>query len=63
MLKDRGITVYANTIAGITSDCMGLKQKDVNRKNNNIITANSIIAGLCQKHGVILIDMAAGQPL
>lgn len=58
MLKDRDITVYANTIAGITSDCMNLNQKDISKNNNNIITANSIIAELCQKHGVILIDMA-----
>lgn len=58
-LKDLGIEVYANTIAGVTLDNSTLDRKFINRMNSNIGKANQIIKELAEKHQVTLIDIAS----
>jgi len=57
-LENRSITVYVNTIAGVTKARASESKKNA-RKNNNIKTVNSIITELAAAHSMTLIDMAS----
>ena len=57
-LQDLGITVYVNTIAGVTSEGTSLSEKDAGKANSKMAQGNEIIRDLAQLHGMILIDMA-----
>lgn len=57
-LEDLGITVYVNTIAGVTTANSSFNTTLVTRMTNNITAANEIIRDLAQSRSLILIDMA-----
>ncbi|MBR4120331.1 MAG: hypothetical protein IKT95_01100 [Spirochaetales bacterium] len=57
-LQELGITVYVNTIAGVTSEGTSLSEKDAGKANSKMAQGNEIIRDLAQLHGMILIDMA-----
>ena len=57
-LQDLGITVYVNTIAGVTSEGTSLSEKDARKANSKMAQGNEIIRDLAQSHGLTLIDMA-----
>ena len=57
-LQELGITVYVNTIAGVTSEGTSLSEKDAKKANSKMAQGNEIIRDLAQLHGMILIDMA-----
>lgn len=59
-LEDLGITVYANTIAGVTTVNSNFDANLVRRMTNNITVANEIIRDLAENRNVTLIDMALG---
>ena len=57
-LQELGITVYVNTIAGVTSEGTSLSEKDAKKANSKMAQGNEIIRDLAQSHGMTLIDMA-----
>ena len=57
-LKNLGITVYVNTIAGVTPDGTSLSSKDAKKANSKMAQGNEIIRELASAHGMTLIDMA-----
>ena len=57
-LHELGITVYVNTIAGVTSEGTSLSEKDAKKANSKMAQGNEIIRELAQSHGMTLIDMA-----
>ncbi len=57
-LENRNITVYVNTVAGVTKAC-ATESKENTRKNNNVKTVNSIIKELAAAHKMEVIDMAS----
>ena len=57
-LQELGITVYVNTIAGVTSEGTSLSEKDAGKANSKMAPGNEIIRDLAQSHGMTLIDMA-----
>ena len=57
-LQELGITVYVNTIAGVTSEGTSLSEKDAKKANSKMAQGNEIIRNLAQDHGMTLIDMA-----
>ena len=57
-LHELGITVYVNTIAGVTSEGTSLSEKDAGKANSKMAQGNEIIRELAQSHGMTLIDMA-----
>ena len=57
-LSELGITVYVNTIAGVTSEGTSLSAKDAKKANAKITQGNEIIRELAAKYGMTLIDMA-----
>ena len=57
-LQELGITVYVNTIAGVTSEGTSLSENDANKANSKMAQGNEIIRDLAQLHSMILIDMA-----
>ena len=57
-LQELGITVYVNTIAGVTSEGTSLSEKDARKANSKMAQGNEIIRDLAQSHGITLIDMA-----
>ena len=57
-LQELGITVYVNTIAGVTSEGTSLSEKDAKKANSKMAQGNEIIRDLAQLHGMTLIDMA-----
>jgi lysophospholipase L1-like esterase len=59
-LEDLGITVYVNTIAGVTTENSGLDATLVTRMTGNITVANEIIRDLAVSRDLTLIDMALG---
>ena len=59
-LEDLGITVYVNTIAGVTTANSDFSAALVTRMTNNISVANEIIRDLAESRGLVLIDMAEG---
>jgi len=59
-LEDLGITVYVNTIAGVTTANSDFSAALVTRMTNNISVANEIIRDLAESRGLALIDMATG---
>ena len=52
------ITVYANTIAGVTPVNASIDSEQANALNKNAKVANQIIKELCAKYDIVLIDMA-----
>ena len=58
-LQKLGITVYVNTIAGVTSEGTSLSGKDAKKANSKIAQGNEIIRALAADHNMTLIDMAA----
>jgi len=59
-LEDLGITVYVNTIAGVTTANSGLDAALITRMTGNITVANEIIRDLAVSRDLTLIDMAIG---
>jgi lysophospholipase L1-like esterase len=63
-LEDLGITVYVNTIAGVTTENSGLDAALVAGMTSNITVANEIIREILEdlaiSRDLTLIDMAAG---
>ena len=57
-LWDRNITVYVNTVAGVTKARASESKKNA-KKSNNIKTVNSIITELATAHNMEIIDMAS----
>ena len=57
-LEDLGITVYVNTIAGVTTDNSTIESSTITRINNNMKVANEIIEDLAINYHMIPIDMA-----
>ena len=57
-LQELGITVYVNTIAGVTPEGTSLSEKDAKKANSKMAQGNGIIRSLAQDHGMTLIDMA-----
>ena len=57
-LQELGITVYVNTIAGVTSEGTSLSEKDAKKANSKMAQGNEIIRDLAKSHGMTLIDMA-----
>ena len=57
-LQELGITVYVNTIAGVTSEGTSLSEKDARKANAKMAQGNEIIRELAEKHGMTLVDMA-----
>ncbi|MGD8114808.1 MAG: hypothetical protein ACQEWA_08010, partial [Sphaerochaetaceae bacterium] len=53
-LEDLGITVYVNTIAGVTTANSSFGQSFVQKMTDNITEANTIIRGLATERGVTL---------
>ncbi len=58
-LEDLGITVYVNTIAGVTTANSSFGHSFVQKMTDNITEANTIIRELATERSVTLIDMAA----
>lgn len=58
-LSELGITVYVNTIAGVTSEDTSVSSKDAKKANSKIEQANAIIRTLAQEHNVACIEIAA----
>ncbi len=59
-LEDLGITVYVNTIAGVTTVNSDFNASWVRNMTNKIAVANEIIRELEESPTLILIDVAAG---
>jgi lysophospholipase L1-like esterase len=59
-LEELGITVYVNTIAGVTTANSDLDVNWVRRMTNNIADENEIIRDLAENRDVTLIDGATG---
>ncbi len=57
-LENRNITVFVNTVAGI-SKSLATENKNYDRRNKNIETVNSIITELAAAHDMSVIDMAS----
>lgn len=57
-MKDLGITVYVNTIAGVTTTNSSIHASIIKRMNDNMASANAIIKELAKTHEMQLIDMA-----
>ena len=58
-LAQLGITVYVNTVAGITSEDTSVSAKDAKKANSRMAEANGIIKELAANHNMVCIDMAA----
>lgn len=58
-LSELDITVYVNTIAGITSEDTSVSAKDAKKANSKIAEANEIIKVLAENHNMVCIDIAA----
>ncbi len=59
-LEELGITVYVNTIAGVTTVNSTFTSAFVQKMTKNIVAANEIIRDLADEHGLTLIEMANG---
>ena len=59
-LAELGITVYVNTIAGVTTANSSVDAATIEMMNANMVVANAIIKDLAESHGMALIDIAAG---
>ncbi len=58
-LSELGITVYVNTIAGVTSEDTSVSANDAKKANSKIEQANAIIRTSAQKYNVACIEIAA----
>ncbi len=58
-LKSLGLTVYVNTIAGVTDEGTTLPSDTAKLVNRHIAEANGIIRELAAVHGLTLIDIAS----
>ena len=58
-LAELGITVYVNTIVGVTSEDTSVSAKDADKANSKIEQANAIIRELAANHDVVCIEIAA----
>ena len=58
-LSELGITVYVNTIAGVTSEDTPVSANDAKKANSKIEQANAIIRASAQKYNVVCIEIAA----
>ena len=58
-LSELEITVYVNTVAGITSEGTSVSAKDAKKANSRMAEANDIIRELAENHNMVCIDMAA----
>lgn len=58
-LSELGITVYVNTIAGVTSEDTSVSANDAKKANSKIDQANAIIRTLAQEYNVVCIEIAA----
>jgi len=58
-LEDLGMTVYVNTVAGITDEDSNVSSKTAKTVNGRMKEANTIIKELAQSHSMTVIDMAA----
>lgn len=57
-LKQKGLTVYVNTVAGICSGTVTSNQKSIASANDKIHKANAVIITLAAKYDMTVIDMA-----
>ena len=57
-LKQKGLTVYVNTVAGICSGTVTSDQKSIASANDKIHKANAVIITLAAKYDMTVIDMA-----
>lgn len=57
-LEERGITVYVNTIAGVTTANSSVDAVLISRMNTNMAVANDIIRNVSEARGLKLFDMA-----
>lgn len=57
-LKQKGLTVYVNTVAGICIGTAISNQKSIAAANDKIHKANAVIITLAAKYGMTVIDMA-----
>ncbi|MBQ2528496.1 MAG: hypothetical protein II544_07070, partial [Spirochaetales bacterium] len=58
-LEGLGITVYVNTVAGITDEGSNVSAKTARTVNSRMDEANRIIKELAASHSMTVIDMAA----
>jgi len=58
-LRSLGLTVYVNTIAGVTDEGTSLPSKTADLANSRMAEANAIIRELAAVHGLTLIDIAS----
>ena len=58
-LQALGLTVYVNTVAGVTADGTSVSQKKADQANSRISEANTIIKELAALHGLPVIDIAS----
>ena len=58
-LRSLGLTVYVNTIAGITDEGTPISSDTAKLVNDRIAQANEIIKELAASHGMTLIDIAS----
>ena len=60
-LEELGLTVYVNTVAGITDEGTGVSSKTAKTVNGRMKEANTIIKELAQSHSMTVIDMAEAE--
>ena len=58
-LENLGLTVYVNTVAGITDDGTSVSSKTARTVNGRMKEANAVIKELAPAHSMTLIDMAS----
>lgn len=58
-LEDLGLTVYVNTVAGITDEGTSVSAGTARTVNSRMNEANAVIKELASAHSMTLIDMAA----
>ena len=54
-----GITIYVNTIAGVSKQSSSLSESKIDMANDQMARANDIIRSLAEKHGIECIEIAA----
>jgi lysophospholipase L1-like esterase len=59
-LEELGVTVYVNTIAGVTTANLTFDAALVTKMTNNIVIVNEIIRDLAESRNLTLIEMAIG---
>ena len=60
-LEELGLTVYVNTVAGITDEGSAVSSKTAKTVNGRMKEANTIIKELAQSHSMTVIDMAMAE--